>query len=314
MRLSHATAVALLLAAPSLLRAQVNFTDDFDPSGVDTAIWHKWPEAGADESLWTSNAQNYTPGGMYSAMAIEADPFGYVGYADFGSTADPIYAEVWVFDTLDDDGMNVDRPVSCMLALIGAAASPPDYTDYLQLGVVAWYTHGLSHNYAIRTKYRDLHGGGFIDTGVARKPGWTKLAIAAESPANGGQVRFYIDDRLVGMSRRVGVNLQYIRLGVNFKSYDYFWYDDVVVSSVLPPDVPRFDADGDGDVDSGDYGAFQACWTGPGNGPFDISKCWRMDIDENGDVDTADLDGFNRCMSGPAVVADPACDDGPLPP
>jgi hypothetical protein len=310
MKLGHATFVAVLLAGSALGLGQTDLADDFDPNGIDGAVWLKWPEAGADEPLWTSNGHNHTPDGIFSAMAIEADPFGYASYADFGSTAGAVYAEVWVFDTLDDPGTNIDRPVSCMLSLVGAADFPPAYTDYLQLGVVAWYTNGLSRTYAIRTKYRDQHGGGYIDTGVARKLGWTKLGIAAESLAAGGQVRFYIDDQLVGISRRNGVNLQYIRLGVNFKSYDYFWYDDVSVSGVLPADGVRFDADGDGDVDSSDYGWFQTCWVGLGGVKRDVTRCWRMDIDENGIVNSVDLDGFERCVSGPAVAADPACDNG----
>lgn len=308
MKLIHVVAL-MATAVPAAAWAQANLVDDFEPAGPSGAIWHKWPEPGADEPLWSSAAHNHTPDGTHAAMAVEADPYGYASYADFGSTAGAVYAEVWVFDTLDDPGTDADRPVSCMLALVGAAGSPPDYTDYLQLGVVAWYTKGLSCTYSIRTKYRDQHGNGPVDTGVPRKLGWTKLAIAAESLAAGGQVRFYIDDQLVGVSRRSGVNLQYIRLGVNFKSYDFFWYDDVVVNTTLPPDPVRFDTDGDGDVDNLDFGVFQVCWTGAGAIAVPVPGCWRVDIDENGKVNGADLGGFTQCVSGPAVPAEPACDN-----
>jgi hypothetical protein len=63
-------------------------------------------------------------------------------------------------------------------------------------------------------------------------------------------VRFYIDDRLVGVSQRTeGEPLRYVRLGLNFKSYDNFWYDDVRVLAARPCNTTLQDADGDGDVD-----------------------------------------------------------------
>jgi len=302
------------LAAPAL--GQPSFYDDFEPSGVDHGIWHKWPEA--TETLQTDTGHSRSP--THAALAVEADPHGYASYADFGATAGPVYADVWVWDDVDDDGTDPARPVSNMLALIGAADDPSNYTDYLQLGVVAWYDpHGLSETYSIRTRHRDDLGPGdadYVDTGVPRKEGWIKLGIAAESLANGGQVRFYIDDELVYMSyRKPGVSLQFVRLGVNFKSYDPFWYDDVAVTDALPPDdFLRFDVDDDGDVDQEDFATFQSCYTGAsGQGTFDASACWRMDADDNLGVDASDLEAFEACASGPDVPADPACDDT-LPP
>ena len=147
-------------------------------------------------------------------------------------------------------------------------------------------------------------------TEVPRKNGWTKLAIAAESLANGGLVRFFIDDQLIGTSyRKVGVDLQYVRLGVNAKSYDYIWYDDLVMDDQLPPDdFLRFDVDEDGDVDQDDFARFQTCYTGVAGG-YDYPTCWRMDANDDGRVDQADLDAFEVCASGPTITADAACDD-----
>jgi hypothetical protein len=87
------------------------------------------------------------------------------------------------------------------------------------------------------------HGGGIFDraSGIA---GWTKLSIEADDYASGGAVRFYIDNSLVGSSFRAGANggagglsqvdLRYVRIGNNRKSYENIWYDDVRVSVPEP--------------------------------------------------------------------------------
>ncbi len=311
MRVVCAMSALMWLAAP--LAAQPSFTETFDPGGINESVWKRWPEA--TERLFTSNAHNHTPGGTYAAMAVEADPYGYASYADVGLQSGDVYAEVWVYDTLNDDGTNRDRPVSCMLALISGTPSVDSfvYTDYLQLGVVAYHTSGLSTTYSIRTAYRDSQNGGYLRTAVARKLGWTKLGIHARSLASGGQVRFFIDDQLVGMSRRSGTELQFVRLGVPFKSYDYFWYDDLIVTPGGPPDTLRFDTDGDGDVDLTDFSLYQRCYTGvKGLGLFyDAPTCWPMDVDEDGDITGIDFAGFQNCGSRSGVPADPACDDAP---
>lgn len=286
------------------------FFDDFE-IGARTVRWQKWPEA--TEALESACNHNHTPYGLKGAQVVEADPYSYASYADFGVTAGPVYAEVWVYDPFDDDGSVFARPVSIGLALVGAAASPENYTDYIQLGVVSyWHPDGLTQNYGYRTRYQDVSGGGFAVTDVPRKQGWTKLGIAAEALASGGQVRLYVDDQLIGTSyRTVGVNLQYIRLGVNAKSYDYIWYDDVIVDDQLPPDnLVRFDVDQDGDVDQDDFAVAQACYGGPGVAYTD-TMCRALDANSDNDVDEDDLAAFEACASGPGVPADPACDDMP---
>jgi len=301
----------LAMAIAVSTQAEVIFSDDFEPNGIDGSIWLMWPEA--DEKPFSDSGRNHTETeeATWSARAEEADPWGYAMYADFGATTGPVYAEVWVWDEMDDTGLDYDRPVSNMLALIGAAAAPADYKDYLQLGVIAWYDPaGLSDTYCTRTLYRDNAGGSSVDTLFPRRQGWMKLAIAADSLVDGGRVRFFVDDQVVDISRRTpGVALQYVRLGVNFKTYDPFWYDDVMVSDVLPiDDFLRFDADGDGDVDQTDFSRFQDCVTAPGD-RYVWADCWRMDADDDQDVDWDDYQRFEQCASGPGIPADPQCDD-----
>ncbi|MGB9623358.1 MAG: hypothetical protein ACPMAQ_00710 [Phycisphaerae bacterium] len=67
----------------------------------------------------------------------------------------------------------------------------------------------------------------------------------------------------------------------------------------------QMDADGDGDVDLGDFGIFQACFNGP-NRPYkfgpDPRKCACMDAGDNPvvpDVDLSDFGKFQGCFNGP---------------
>jgi endonuclease/exonuclease/phosphatase family metal-dependent hydrolase len=86
---------------------------------------------------------------------------------------------------------------------------------------------------------------------------------------------------------------------------------DMVVTAaatVIPVcNDPRFDANGDGDVDLGDYGIFITCYNGPGN-PYPAG-CGCHDADHDQDVDLSDYGAFISCYNGPANPADPACDD-----
>jgi hypothetical protein len=71
--------------------------------------------------------------------------------------------------------------------------------------------------------------------------------------------------------------------------------------------VPRSDFDGDNDVDLIDFGLFQRCFGGPGQGIWE--GCEIVDLDEDGDVDISDFGRFQRCMSGPDQAVNPDCDD-----
>lgn len=71
--------------------------------------------------------------------------------------------------------------------------------------------------------------------------------------------------------------------------------------SSAPPDL-----DGDGDIDSSDFGMLQSCLTGADNGPVS-AVCLPADLDVDCDVDSADILLFQQCAAGPAVAFDPAC-------
>jgi hypothetical protein len=86
---------------------------------------------------------------------------------------------------------------------------------------------------------------------------------------------------------------------------------DFRVETVLAADLlndPRYDRDGDMDVDSDDFGAFQRCLSGEGEAYVGCDCEW-ADGDLDGDVDAADRLLFEACSSGPAIAANPACDD-----
>jgi hypothetical protein len=69
-----------------------------------------------------------------------------------------------------------------------------------------------------------------------------------------------------------------------------------------PCNNPRFDADGDTDVDQDDLGVFQICHTGLG-GNYDFDNCRCMNSDGDQDVDSSDLAAFESCASGPGIDA-----------
>jgi hypothetical protein len=102
--------------------------------------------------------------------------------------------------------------------------------------------------YGIQTKYNDDNELGIIDTGVRRKDGgvdgWLKLTIEAEAVADGGEVRFYIDDVLEATSQRTGADLRFVMLGATGPTYQNLWYDDVSVETdMLPAEFGDFNAD-----------------------------------------------------------------------
>jgi hypothetical protein len=221
--------IAVLCVATTPVLATTSFFDDFE-SGVQGSIWTKWTGS-SQEILQTSTSHNHTPAGSKAALAVEADPTAYSGYAEFGSTADSIRAEVYLFEDLTHDGTNPAQPVTNMLCLVGDTGGSIGFgADYLQIGVVPFWPGG-STTYGFRTAYGDAGHGNSQSFGVPRKQGWTKLAIEADSIASGGQVRFYIDDVLMPItSQRTATNLRWVRLGNNSKSYENFWYDDVKVT------------------------------------------------------------------------------------
>jgi hypothetical protein len=69
------------------------------------------------------------------------------------------------------------------------------------------------------------------------------------------------------------------------------------------------DADGDCDVDTADFQAFEGCSAGPGvRYPAGMSPdCSLFDQDTDGDVDQADFGLFQRCVSGDGSPYPPGC-------
>ncbi len=222
-----ATAAVLALVCATSAYAVPAFHDDFE-NGVSGSVWTKWGGS-SQEILQGDSSHNKTPGGSKAARAYEADPTAYSAYADFGSYDGNVTADVWVFEDLSKDGTNPSQPVTVMLCLIGDTGGAVGFgADYLQLGVVPFWPGG-STTYGWRSAYGDANQGGSQSVGVARKQGWTHLAIEADSKANGGQVRFFIDGVQVGTTQRTADNLRWVRLGNNSKTYENFWYDDVNV-------------------------------------------------------------------------------------
>jgi hypothetical protein len=223
-------AVSAILVSPAL--AAPNLYDDFENGVGGDIVYAPWGNVSGDSTspnginnlIATSSSHNHTPGGSQSARVWASDPAAWNGYTDFGATAGAVRAEVYVFEDLGNG-----TPATNMLSLYGDSGTnnPGAFTDYMQVGVVPFYPAG-SAGYGWRTASGGVNN---ASPATARKAGWTKLAIEADALSTGGQVRFYIDDALVGTSvRAAGVNLRWVRLGNNSKSLENFWYDDLKVT------------------------------------------------------------------------------------
>ncbi len=208
--------------------------DDFENGVGGDIVYAPWGNVSGDptspngiNNLITTATNEHSVSGIRSARVNASDPAAWNGYTDFGATAGYVHAQVWVFEDLSDPGTS--NPVTNMLSLYGDAGTnnPNAFTDYLQLGVVPFYPAG-SQGYGWRTASNGINN---ASPATARKQGWTLLAIDADALTSGGQVRFYIDNTLVGTgSRAAGVDLRWVRLGNNSKSYENFWYDDLSVT------------------------------------------------------------------------------------
>ncbi len=200
---------------------------------------------------------------------------------------------------------------------------PPEQFHY------RWYTKTDGwHTTTVVRKAEPVCGGPTV---------WKHFEIVVH-PYTGqvGDIQFFIDGQLVGEGRRAagtggqGAEFRRISLGTRFPensdlengygaplySYEFYRFDDVKLSlEALTCNVPRFDADGDGDVDQVDFGIWQRCFTGEGNpgGLYDRQACGCMNSDGDTDIDLVDWDAFMDCLSGPDIPAPADCDAG-LPP
>lgn len=207
--------------------ASLPFTDDFE-NGVGN--WTQTPGSNGSLSWWGPDEwKNIVPGGAgnnengHSAYqpANYVNNKGFQSYYNFDAQSGYVKAEVYMFE---DYNPQFDTVNGAMTLTAANANGEPDFAEYLRIGVLHY--SGDVHKYSFRTST-----GGFVVTDVARKSGWTKLGIEADAIADGGQVRFFVDDDFVGSSVRSGADISVITLGQNFNNQENFWYDGV---SVVP--------------------------------------------------------------------------------
>lgn len=217
-----ASALSAILAVPVL--GALPFHDDFE-SGMGN--WTKFPGAADALIHWGPDKwKSIDPGpwGDHEGhSAYQPEYFGggngWASYHNFGDESGFIKAEVYIFEDLNP---REDPTNGAMTLTPDNESGEPDFADYLRIGVLQG--SGSNTFYSYRSA-----SGGFVVTDVACKSGWTKLGIEADAGI-GGQVRFYIDDNLVGTSTRSVEDLSAITLGQNFSNYENFWYDGVNVT------------------------------------------------------------------------------------
>ena len=238
--LSWTALAAFVLAVPA--QAAPIFFDNFDncfhgEPGLVGWVWPKWPNATDHMNAW--NNHNHTPGGTTSIRQDPEDPATLANYHDFGAAAVAVTATAWLQDENSAIGVYA-FPVNFYFGLYGDSASGPTAnTDYLLIGLAPPPTFADYNTYGYKTKT-----GGAGNTGVTRSAaiagsadasGWIKFTIHADSLAAGGNVRFYINDALVGTSsRKPGVSLRYFFMGTQSKNYEFFWVDDVSIDVAIP--------------------------------------------------------------------------------
>jgi hypothetical protein len=280
--------LGLLLAFP--LQAQTLFYDDFESGVGGDIVWSPLGNVSGDthtpngfNNLVTTDT-SHALSGTHSARAWEADPAHWNGYADFGTTGSALKASAYLYEDMNYIPPYSDQPtwkqpyieVRSMFSLWGDNSSDTlsgiaTSTDYVQFRLIPDVDRPPNaapdhYSYGIETKYNDDHGLGIIDTGVLRAKSWTKFTIEADSVASGGQVRFYIDDALVGSSYRSGPDLRWVMIGSDKISYENFWYDDISVFNASG------DYNGDQNVDASDYVA----WRKNAGAVSDAYTTWRQ--------------------------------------
>jgi hypothetical protein len=130
------------------------------------------------------------------------------------------------------------------------------------------------------------------------------------SGGNNFQIEMFYDGRIrmTWLDIAVSDGLAGLSQGMGTPS-DYQPSDLTGYSACPPAAHHRADFDGDGDVDLGDFGHFQACLTRVG--VFVVNPpCADMDFDEDGDVDRTDFQKFRQCLSGSEVSVAGDCLSG----
>ncbi len=291
LRLSAACGL-LLLVGP--VQALTLFSDDFENGVGGDIVWAPWGNVSGEShtpngfnNLVTTDT-SHALSGTHSARAWEADPADWNGFADFGATGAGLRATVYLYEDMTYVPPYLDQPtwkqpaieVRSMFSLFGDSPTgrPDDLTDYLEIRTFPDLDRDIydpnnppppdHYSYGIETKYNDDQGLGIIDTGVLRKKSqWMKLAIEADSMADGGQVRFFIDDALVGTSYRSGPDLRWVMMGATKITYENYWYDDISVGDL------HGNYNGDGITDAADYVVWRK-----NNGTTALYDTWRANF------------------------------------
>lgn len=252
MRLLCSITLGSFLAAAAT-RAAPLFFDNFDNSfpgepALIGSIWPNWPNATDHNNLSDNRSHTMLVCGTCT-NSVRNDPEYHqtlANYTDFGAASVGVTATVWLWDDLDIiSGVptgNPPYPVNIFIGFFGdSSTGPTANTDYLLLGADPTFTNNNYFGFKTLT-------GGAATTGISRAAakagtadgsGWTKLDIQADSVVKGGQVRFYINNALVGTSyREAGINLRYFFMGnLNVgggltSNYEFWWFDDVLINAI----------------------------------------------------------------------------------
>src|SRR5262245_20402072 len=227
----HALGASLtLIVVPAFATAAV-FTDNFD-SGVSGSVWEPVPGTNI-QILVGDNAHAF---GTQSAKQVDADPFIYYMRNKAGSISTTAVGagqkEVLTVYMWDDDQFHNGHPTNQPVGA-GVMLATTDLGDFYQININFGIAGGYS-TYNWRTS-----GQGTFSTGVARSQGWHNFQIEVLPYTGTNDVKFYIDDALVGTGNRKAAQansaFDQIRLGISFKTYAPFWYDNVDLSMVPEP-------------------------------------------------------------------------------
>ncbi|MFQ5414182.1 MAG: hypothetical protein ACE5E6_06955 [Phycisphaerae bacterium] len=221
--------------------------------------------------------------------AFDAEPGGEVittisvtwGRSEGGGSGVPVHAPTTVLLYEDDPSDDGDPRTSTLLvSQVLDNGAPPESIDTGVFLDVAIPPTAVSGTFFVAALYPDP-GEGFpapVDTTDPDWPGRSWVFSSAEDAVNvvnlGSPVNFG------GLIENPPFNLP------------GNW---LLRASGVPA---HGDADGDGDVDLLDYGAYAACMTGPENGP-PASGCATFDFDGDTDVDMADFAAFELAFHGP---------------
>lgn len=201
---------------------------------------------------------------------------------------DSIYGSQWAGPKA------IDGVVSVASKWVSAGTAPPHWLA-LDLGgdyVVTGFVVRLPGAAGEPTTY-NAEAFAFQTASSLSGPWSTEVSIDNSSRAN-VVTRSYVAPR----------SLRYVRLYITDAGIDN--YARIPEFEVWGP-FPGYkgDMDGDRDVDQGDFGLFQACYTGVGT--ILPPACQAADFDGNSLINEVDFTVFRSCLSGPGVTPARSC-------